>query len=43
MTEKEIHSFHLQKAFAYVGSKAQANWAPFRISDNENNLNPLLS
>ena len=33
ITEKEIHSFHLQKAFAYVNSKIQANWASFRISD----------
>lgn len=33
ITEKEIHSFQLQKAFAYVNSKTQANWAAFRISE----------
>ena len=31
--EKEIHAFHLQKAFAYVNEKMRDYWDTFRISE----------
>jgi predicted transcriptional regulator len=33
ISEKEIHEFHIQKAFYYVNNKMLDLWASFRISD----------